>query len=215
MKKYLLLLLALILINVPALADVVPYYVSNVSSEVRGFYQASKDLTIYEQPNEKSTVLLKCNWDYKHFNCPNTSMSNLFAVFVQSKELAFMTVTDDIGDWVEVIYDRNTNKKGWIKKDVTDPYRFLNLRTFYNLYGRKYGIYVLKDAPQEINILRTSTSVDSQTSGQIDDPIKIQLQAVKGNWLLVKVIEGDKTTRTGYLQWRNTNGEIYAFPDIK
>ena len=215
MKKYLLLLLSLIMINVPAFADVVPYYVSNISSEVRGFYQSSKDLTIFEHPNEKSKVLMKCNWDYKHFNCPNTSMSNLFAVFVQVKELAFMTVTDDIGDWVEVIYDRNTNKKGWIKKDETDPFRFLNLRTFYQIYGKKYGIYLLKDAPQEVRYLKTSTSTDSQNCGLIDRPEKIQLQKVQGNWMLVKVFESDKSTKIGYLQWRNTNGEIYAFPDIK
>lgn len=203
------------MINVPALADVVPYYVSNISTEVRGFYQAPKDLVIYDQPNEKSKILMKCNWDYKHFNCPNTSMSNLFSVFVQSKELAFMTVTDDIGDWVEVIYDRNTNKKGWIKKDETDPFRFLNLRTFYKMYGKKYGIYLLKDVPQEVKNLKTSTSTDAQNCGQIEKPIKIQLQAVQGNWLLVKVIDIDKSTKIGYLQWRNTNGEIYAFPNIK
>ena len=215
MKKYLLLILTFILVNIPAFADVIPYYVSNISTETRGLYQAPKELKIYSQPNEQSETVLQCNWDYKVFNCANTSMSNLFTVFVQSKELAFLTVIDFNEDWVQVIYDRNTNKSGWIKKDENDPYRLLNLRTFYNLYGRKYGIYLLKDIPTEVRNLKTSTSIDAQNCGQIERPLKIQLQAVKGNWLLVKVFEKDKTTKTGYLQWRNTNGEIYAFPAIR
>ena len=215
MKKYLLLIFTFILVNIPAFADVIPYYVSNISTETRWLYQASKDLKIYSQPNEKSDVVLQCSWDYKNFNCPNTSMSNLFTVFVQAKELAFLTSTDNIGEWIEVIYDKNSNKKGWIKDDESDPGRLLNLRTFYNLYGRKYGIYLLKDVPAEVKNLKTSTSVDAQNCGQIENPIKIQLQAVKGNWLLIKVFEKDKTTKTGYLQWRNTNGEIYAFPAIR
>ena len=76
MKKYLLTILTFILVNLPVFADVIPYYVSNVSTEIRGLYQAPKNLKIYSQPNEKSDVVLLCNWDYKNFNCPNTSMSN-------------------------------------------------------------------------------------------------------------------------------------------
>lgn len=203
------------MINIPALADVIPYYVANISTEARGVYQAPKDLKIYKTPNENSPILLNCNWDYKTFNCPKTSMSNLFLVFVQAKELAFLTAIDDYGDWVEVLYDRNSNLKGWVKKDENDPYRFLTWRTFYNLYGRKYGIYLLKDTPQEIKNLRTSTSEDSQACGQVENPTKIKMQSLKGNWMLINSYETNKTTSTGYLQWRNTRGEIYAFPAIR
>lgn len=214
-KKLILFVFCLIIFYNPANADVLPNYVSSINPETRGLYQVSNEIVVYQQPNNNSQVVLNCSWDYKSFNCPHTYVSNLFAVYIQAKELAFLSVVDEQDGWVQVIYDKSTNKKGWIKRDESDPYRFFTWRTFYNLYGRKYGIYILKDAPENVRTLYTSTTEDSQTCGILEMPTKIKLQAVRGNWLFVNALDYDKSSKIGYMKWRNITGEIYAFPAIR
>lgn len=214
-KRLFLLLVSTFVVSLSANADVLPNYVSSINPETRGLYQVSKHIKVFKEPNEKSQVVLQCDWDYKSFNCPKTYVSNLFTVYIQAKELAFLPVVDDQEDWVQVIYDKSKNLKGWIKRDESDPYRYFTWRAFYNLYGRKYGIFYLKDAPEEVRTLHTATSEDSQTCGTLEKPIRIKLQAVRGNWLFVNALEFDKTTKIGYIKWRNITGEIYAFPAIK
>lgn len=213
MKRFFILLSLCLFFLMPTFADVMPYYVANINSEAIGVYQAPKSVKVYEKPDEHSKLLLKALWDYKSFNCSQSSISNLFVVMIQEKELAFLLVTEDYDEWVQVIYDRSSAKKGWIKKD--DVYRFLPWRNFYSLYGRKYGLYLLKDAPQEVKNIYSATAETSQIVDLINKPEKIKLTAVKGNWALVTVSDLDKRPKTGYLQWRNTRGEIYAFPAIR
>ena len=214
MKKFLLLLITL-LINLftPVVADVMPYYVNNVNTETIGVYQAPKDLKVYSAPNVNSTVLLEAKWDYKNFVCAQSSVSNLFLDFIQSKELAFLPVVDETEGWVQVIYNRSDSLKGWIPND--DPFRLLMWKNFYNLYGRKYGFYIFKDVPETVFNLYSGTSETSQIVHRLKMPKVIKMTAIKGNWVLVSVFDLDRTPKTGFLQWRNTNGEIYAFPAIK
>lgn len=213
MKKFLIVLGLFFIFLSATFADVMPYYISNINPEGIGVYQAPNVIKVYQSPNENSEVLLNAVWDYKSFKCPQSSVSNLFIVLIQEKELGFLTVVEDEEDWVNVIYDRSSGKRGWIKKD--DVYRFLPWRNFYGLYGRKYGLYLLKDAPENINNLYSSTTETSQIVDLMNKPEKIKLTAIKGNWALVTILDLDKRPKTGYLQWRNIRGNIYAFPAIR
>lgn len=200
-------------VNLSASADVMPYYVNNINTNSIGVYQASNNIKIYKEPNENSPLLLDVSWDSKVFNSPNVSASNLFVVFLQQKELAFLIVTDETENWVEVVYSKNGNQSGWVKKD--DEEKFLCWRTFYNLYGRKYGLYYMKDAPDCAKDMYGSNADDAQKIGSINIPQTLKLTAVKGNWVLVNVFDMDKLVKIGWIKWRNTNGEIYLFPAIK
>jgi len=200
-------------LNLPAKADVMPYYVNNINTNSIGVYQASNDIKIYQEPNENSPLLLEVLWDSKTYNSPNVSASNLFVAFLQQKELAFLTVTDETENWVEVAYNQKGSQRGWVKKD--DEYKFLCWRTFYNQYGRKYGLYYMKDAPESTKDMFGSNADDAQKIGCINFPQTLKLTAVKGNWVLVNVFDMDKLVKIGWVKWRNTSGEIYLFPAIK
>lgn len=215
MKRILIIFAFLLGIILPANADVMPYYVNNLYSNSIGVYQASSNIKIYKEPNENSALLLNVLWDSKTFNCTEISASNLFVVFLPKKSLAFLTVVDenDNEDWVQVIYNKNGEQKGWMKKD--DNFRFMSWRTFFNLYGRKYGLYYMKDAPDDSKIIYGSNVDDAKSIGKITLPQIVQLTSVSGNWLLVKAFDVDQTQKIGWIKWRNISGEIYLFPDIK
>lgn len=213
MKKILYLFAFLFGMFFPAYADVMPYYVNNINTNSIGVYQASNDIKLYKEPNENSPLKLELYWDSKTFNSPDVSASNIFVVFLPRKELALLLATDESENWVEVIYNQNGLQKGWIKKD--DEYKFMNWRAFYNLYGRKYGLYLMKDAPEATKDLYSSNADDAQKLGTINMPQTLKMTAVKGNWLLVNVFDLDKLIKIGWVKWRNNSGEIYMFPAIK
>lgn len=193
-------------------ADVMPYYVNNINPNSIGVYQADNNIKIYKEPNTNSKLLLNVTWDGKSYNCADVSASNLFVVFLPKKDLAFLTVVDenDNQDWVEVSY---SNQVGWVKKD--DDFKFMSWRTFFNLYGRKYGLYYMKDAPSDCKKIYGSNVEGAQEIAKITFPQNVQLTSVKGNWLLVVALDVDRTEKIGWLKWRNISGEIYLFPDIK
>mgnify|MGYP000230687296 FL=1 len=86
---------------------------------------------------------------------------------------------------------------------------------FYNMYGRKYGLNLLKEAPAEAKDLHVSTDDKSQIVATINMPQKINLNVIRGNWALVSVMDIDRTPKTGYVRWRSDNGVKYYFPAIK
>lgn len=215
MRKIFLILTFLIILILPAKADVMPYYVNNINTNSIGVYQATNEIKIYKEPNENSKLLLNVTWDATNFNCPDISASNLFAVFLPKKELAFLYVVDenDNEDWFQVSFNKNGAKLGWIKKD--DDYRFLNWRTFFNLYGRKYGLYYMKDAPAESKVIYGTNTDNAQSIGKITLPQNLNLTSVRGNWLLIIAFDVDRTQKIGWIKWRSLSGEIYLFPNIK
>ena len=128
------------------------------------------------------------------------------------KDLSFVYATDMDEDYVKVVYDKSKNLQGWAYKE--DEFQFLPWITFYNMYGRKYGLKILKDAPDFVYDVHSRSDNDSQVIGKITRPKEIRLTAVQGNWVLVTVLNlGDKVS-TGFIRWRGDNGEIYLFPDI-
>lgn len=215
MKKLLLIFTFICNLFLVAKADVMPYYVNSINSNSIGVYQASNNIKIYKEPNVNSPVLLNVNWDTKSYSCADVSASNLFVVFLPRKDLAFLTVIDenDNQDWVQISFNENGQKLGWIKKE--DDFKFMSWRTFFNLYGRKYGLYYMKDAPDDAKVIYGSNVEGAQEIGKIKFSQKVKLTTVKGNWALVVAFDVDRTEKIGWIKWRNISGEIYMFPDIK
>ena len=134
-------------------------------------------------------------------------------MFLPAKELALVNVVDVLDDWVEIVYDNSTGKTGWIKKD--DPYKFMTWINFYNIYGKKYGLNLLKSAPETCKDMKSSPEDMAKTISTMNYPQKINLNVIRGNWALVSVMDLDRTPKTGYIRWRSDDGVRYFFPDVK
>ena len=211
MKKLLLSLLFALLTVIPVYADIVPVRVTDVPVGVLGVYQPTNVLKVFEKPDSKSNVLFQKKWSYVTVSETDYAY-NLFAVLKDKKDLSFVYATDMDEDYVKVVYDKSKNLQGWAYKE--DEFQFLPWITFYNMYGRKYGLKILKDAPDFVYDVHSRSDNDSQVIGKITRPKEIRLTAVQGNWVLVTVLNlGDKVS-TGFVRWRGDNGEIYLFPNI-
>ena len=214
MKKSLLILSILLMLPLGGYcADVVPQYVSIQQTNTLGLYQAPNEIMLYKEPSEASTLVHSISWIGEKIFPESVRPQDLFVVYVPSKNLAYLAVTDETEDWVQVIYNNSTGAKGWIKKD--DPYRFSTWVMFYNMYGKKYGLNLLKEAPDSAKDLHVATDDKSQIVGTINMPKKINLNLVRGNWALVSVMDIDRTPKTGYVRWRSDKGVKYYFPAIK
>lgn len=194
----------------PAFADVMPFYMNSIPKDAIGMYQTGENVTIFAEPEANSKTIKKCDFSYNPANMPD----GMFAFLLNDKKLGFLYVSD-IGDdgWVEVIYDRHSGARGWVLTE--DRFQFLPWLSFYNMYGRKYGLRLLKDTPDEIEVLHAKSEDLSQNIGKLNYVKQIKLTAIRGNWALVSVFDIDKTPKTGYLRWRSNDGVIYAFPNIK
>ena len=208
MKKFLIILCLFFMM--PVLADTMPFYMNSIPKNAIGMYQTGENITLYSHPEANSAVIKKLDFSYD----PNTMPDNVFAVLLNEKKLGSLYVSD-IGDdgWVEVIYDKITGAKGWVQTE--DRFQFLPWLSFYNMYGRKYGLRILKDAPDEIETLHAKSEDLSQNVATLRFVKQIKLTVIRGNWALVSVVDIDKTPKTGYMKWRGTDGTIYAFPNIK
>ena len=208
MKKFLIILCLFFMM--PVLADTMPFYMNSIPKNAIGMYQTGENITLYSHPEANSAVIKKLDFSYD----PNTMPDNDFAVLLNEKKLGFLYVSD-IGDdgWVEVIYDKISGAKGWVQTE--DRFQFLPWLSFYNMYGRKYGLRILKDAPDEIETLHAKSEDLSQNVATLRFVKQIKLTVIRGNWALVSVVDIDKTPKTGYMKWRGTDGTIYAFPNIK
>ena len=208
MKKFLLIICMMFML--PVFADVMPFYVNSIPKDAIGMYQTGENITIMAEPEANSKTIKTFEFSYK----PETMPDGMFAVLLNEKKLGFLYVSD-IGDdgWVEVIYDRHTGARGWVLTE--DRFQFLPWLTFYNMYGRKYGLRLFKDTPDEIEVLHAKSEDLSQNIGKLNFVKQIKLTTIRGNWALVSVFDIDKTPKTGYLRWRSNEGVIYAFPNIK
>ena len=208
MKRFLLILCMMFML--PVFADVMPFYVNSIPKDAIGMYQTGENITIYSEPEANSKAIKSFNFSYKAETMPD----GIFALLLNEKKLGFLYVSD-IGDdsWVEVIYDKFTGARGWVLTE--DRFQFLPWLSFYNMYGRKYGLRLFKDTPDEVEALRSKSEETSQNVAKLNYVKQIKLTAVRGNWALVSVFDIDKTPKTGYMRWRSDEGVIYAFPNIK
>lgn len=215
MKKILLIFAIILLTSLKAVsADIVPQYVSIDQTNSLGLYQVPNEIVLYSEPSETSNIIHSISWIGEKIFPDSVKAQNLFVVLLPNKNLGMLAVTDETEDWVEIIYNNATGAKGWIKKD--DPYRFMSWIMFYNMYGKKYGLNLMRETPPEARNIHSATNDKSQIVGTIKLPVqKINVTAIMGNWALVSVYDIDKTSKTGYIRWRSDNGVKYFFPAMK
>lgn len=211
MKRLILILFVSIMLSMNAFADILPMTANDIPPSSIGVYQTGQRLVVYSSPNSDSKIVFDREINYSIMI--GARIDNTFAVLVPQKELGYIYATDCDEDWVEVIYDKTQNLKGWVHKD--DDFQFLPWITFYNMYGRKYGLLQLKNSPVSINDIHSQPDEASQTIARMARPKQIRLTSIEGNWVLVSILDVTSCTHTGYIQWRNSSGQYYLFPDIR
>lgn len=211
MKKILFLILVYCL-GISVFADVIPANVSDIPSGTLGVYQPVNSIKVYNSPDSNSRVIFDKQWSYLSVSSSEYADS-LFALLNDKKGLAFVYATDLDEDYVQVMYDKNKKSLGWTYKE--DNFQFLPWITFYNMYGKKYGLKLLKGIPEKALELHSASSESSQSLGRLNRPKEIRLTVIQGNWALVTALDIEGVTKTGFIRWRGDNGELYLFPKIK
>jgi len=208
MKRFFIILI--MLLALPVFADIMPFYTDSLPKTAIGLYQTDKTLELRTLPDNNSPLIKRYEFTYE----PETMPVNMFAILFNDKKLGFLYVTDIEEDgWVEVLYDKQMGAKGWVQ--TQDKMQFLPWMNFYNLYGRKYGLAILKDTPKDLYTLHSQCEDNSQSISKLNYVQKIKLIKLSGNWALVTILDLDKTPKSGWLKWRDSDGTIYAFPAIK
>lgn len=212
--KFLLIFAILFFMNLPVLADVMPYYTGSISKQTIGFLQVPKSFNLYLYPRYDSEIIDSVKWTNTSVELKKTSIepSSLFAAQIQSKDLAFCMVIDEQDDWYKIIYDKTNNKSGWIKPKAEED--FWGLREFYSYFGRRYGLYYMKNIDYRKRGIYSGADSLSQKLGGFTLIKSIRLNKLSGNWALVTVSDLDSLPKIGYIQWREQDGTIVLFPKL-
>lgn len=196
------------------MADVMPYYTGSISNETIGFLQVPQSFKLYLYPREDSQNIENISWTNNavKLNKSTIEPSALFVAQVDAQNLAFCMVVDMQDDWYKIIYDKTSNKTGWIKISKADD--FWSLKDFYAYYGRKYGLYYMKNVDYRKRGYYSGADKLSQKLGGFTYIRSIKLNKISGNWALVTILDMGGQMKIGYIQWREDDGSIILFPKL-
>ncbi len=165
---------------------------------------------------------------------------NVFFSFYPQLDVAMLAVTGENGEgWVEVVYDQPRQKTGWVhlkdsptvasatnlkdtKKqslaplDTGEPYHFGVYQTwpeFMKLNAKANGVYWLSGVKEYNRSLRSSDADEGKIL-----PVTIirsmKVKHLRGNWLLVEMLDFENNTPIGWIRWRDDDGNLMVFPNI-
>lgn len=217
MRKLILSLIASFFLTLPILAvEFLPRYNDSIKNYGIGIYFGNGATTVYQEPNDKSPIIAKLNWDAENVYMGKEILSprNIFAVFLPEKGLSGFIATDEQGtEYTEIIYNNSKGLKGWIKND-TENKAFYWRQLFYK-YGKTKGLYMFANMDESSKYLMLAPDDEAEVSHKIIYPKFIKLQLIKGNWALIKVVDYDNEQKVGWYKWRNSDGTLNLFPDFK
>ena len=218
MKKILTFLIVFTIGFLPAFADYLPTYINKGFHYGIGLIAAKGEIPIYEMNDLKSPLaaLIKFkdnNVSIKERGVKNPEISSTFVAYSNENKLALLSVEIDTDDWFYICYDQKRKLFGWVKKNENTD--FITWEDFINLYGRKQGVYIFNNFPEEYKKLYSQENEESTVVDTFNFPKHISLWLVKGNWMLVKITTYDGLTKTGWMRWRNEDNSIMVFPDFR
>lgn len=213
MKKILLLISFLLFFTTSAIADVIPRYSDNIRHSGIGAFNVPNEFNIYAEPDENSEIIHTIKWNEKGLIDTNVKEHEIFICFIPSENIAYSSVDDEIDGWVKIFYSQSQGKSGWVK--TTPKNRYVSWLGFYMSWGRRNGVYFFKDMPDINKRLLSAPDATSQRVWGITYPKFIKLTLVRGNWMLVKLLDFGDEAKIGWIQWRDENGKFLMFPIMK
>ena len=212
MKKILVILLFLFIQNT-ASATYIPNYLNSVSNWGIGAIVAPREFSLYESADENSKKVLEVKWaqDGDLLCNGKTCESNPFVAYVPNKNYAILAVYEEYGEWAEVYYGKG-DKRLFLK--LNENTKFYTWGQFMLVYGKKHGLYVFKDVKKDKRLLYAAPDNEAQVVDNYEIAKFITPWFVRGNFVMVKLINWDNKQKTGYLRWRDTDGRLWGFAKL-
>lgn len=203
-----------------------------------GLYFAPYRFTVYEQPATTAPVIGEFRWgrnsrsnhidvfssEGQHFTLRS---DHVFFCFYPELDVAMLAVIgdDEQGGWLEVVYDQQYQKTGWVQVGAgtsptggkeSKPAHFGVFQTwldFMKLNAKANGVYWLSGVNQYQRSVRQADADDAKLI-----PITIirslKVKHLRGNWMLVEVLDFERNTPIGWVRWRDDDGNLMVFPNL-
>ena len=194
--------------------EVMPYYINSIKRTGIGFTSVTSPLVLRQEANDEAKILETLNFDYKSepyclINKQRCNIDDIFAVYKPDRKLAFLSTIDETEGWSLVCFNQIENPVcGWAKENKNKYYTWAE---FYNYYGKKYGLYFLKDVQKNDRILYSAPVKQTNSTGVIEMAKYIAPWLVQGNWVLVKAVDFGNKQKTGWLNYRTDSGKLRLF----
>lgn len=206
-------LIIFILLISAAYADIMPRYIDSIKNYGIGFTKVQSPLIIKKAPEKDAEVLEIVTFDYNNriacsTNKNDCSLNKIFSFYLNEKKAAFMTTTDETQGYNLVCFNDKQALCGWVESKNNI---FYDWNMFFNVLGRKYGLYAFQDISKNDRIIYASPDRNSNSTGSIEMPKYISPWLVQGNWVLVKIYEYDSKIKTGWLNYRGDDGKLRLF----
>ncbi len=213
---FLTVILSFILLAQPcALAkDYMPKYEKSITNQGIGVLYAEKTFNVYKKPHLSSEITDRIRWGSNGVIAKGKLVKPFFVfiAFKPQEKKALLAVKDEIEGWCEVYINSKSGESGWVKK--SENTKFYSWYKFINKIGRKNGLYFWADLPKDKKRLFISPEEPSEPVPDCYYPKHLQLKLIRGNWMLVKIIDYTNSSNVGWLKWRDEEGKILVFPKI-
>lgn len=215
-KKFLLILIIFFVTASTAFSDRIPTSSRHIKNYGVGVYKLENDFYVFEKPDANAKKI-------RHFYLPSkqnksaiirTTENEPYIVSIPSQENYFVTVSEyPEEDWLQIYYDENEKNTGWIK--LQDEKNFFTWKDFFYRYGKQNGLAIMRDVPETDFRLYSQDNEDSQIIEKFTYPEYIEMRMIRGNWMLVTVVDKGTIYKTGWFKWRTDEGKLRLFPKFK
>ncbi len=213
MKKTILIICLLLFLNLKSYADYVPRYVDTERYYGNGVILIKDKIKVYEKDDENSNQdAIIDNETVKEAKNKKATASNTFLISIKDKQITVLPVKYDTDEWYYICYDQSQKLFGWVKK--TENIDYYDWQDFFNIYGRKYGIYIFRNVPAGYKKLYSAPDEKSTLTDSFDFPRYISLWLINKDWMLIKATTYDGITKTGWFRWRTEKKNVIALPDF-
>lgn len=215
MKKIILSFFIFLNLLLIAKADVLPYYISSLRRVGIGFSEVKSPLVMRREPKIEGEILETLQFNFKEekticeINKDKCEIDGVFAAYSKSKKIAFMTTLDSSEGWNLVCFNQSERPVcGWVEDENN---KYYTLGEFFDIFGKKYGVYLFKDLQKSDKILYAAPVKQTNTTGSLEMPKSISPWLIRGNWMLVKALDFQSKMKTGWINFRGNDGRLKLF----
>lgn len=218
MKKIFLLLLVFMMTAISAFANTVPTSSKSIHHYGIGLFKVDNDFCVFTKPDANSKKICQFSIptsDKKSAIVRNSRKTvNPYVVSVPSKKEYYATVSEyPENGWLQIYYNQNGKELGWVK--LPNKNNFLTWKEFVYKFGKKNGLLLMRDIPSNEFKLYSQDSEESQVVDEFTYPQYMALRMIRGNWMLVTVVDSGNVYKTGWFRWRTDDGKLRVFPKMK